>query len=160
MSSKFDALKADSRQPARMVIIEPSTERPMTDADGVEAYIDLLGPDSEAALKVDRANNTATVRKLRSGRNRLKGEDEDFIKDQGEKLAAVTVGWHLIDPATGEKLDVPCTRENASELYADPDLGWLRRQAWGHHNAEANFIKRSSKSLQPSPSTTSDQPAS
>lgn len=151
-SGKFAALKGQATLPSRMIIIDPITEKPIVDKQGNEAFIDMLGPDSDQALKIDRANNTAAVRKMRSGRNRQNPEDEDFIKDQVEKLSAVTVAWYLIDPATQEPLDVPFSKENASELYADRDLGWLRRQAWGHHNAEANFIMRSSKSSASSPS--------
>ena len=42
-------------------------------------------------------------------------------------LAALTKGWSLVT-LDGAPIDVPCTPENARELYGTPDLAFIRRQ--------------------------------
>jgi hypothetical protein len=143
---KFDALAADVVKPSRMSIIYPGTEAPLKIKEGLpdfgkEAYLDLLAIDSDPGRKIDRERTTATIRKLRSGRNRQ--DDEDVVEEQVEKLVALTVGWYLVDPE-GSPIEVEFSKDNARELYSSPAMGWLRRQAWVYVVNEANFIKGSS----------------
>jgi hypothetical protein len=157
MTSKFAALAANVSDAFNMPIISPLTEGVLKDGDGKEAYISLLSADSEAGRKIDRAQSTQAVRKLRSGRNLQ--EDEDLTEGQIEKVIACTTGWYLVD-LDGAPIDLPFSKENAKELWNDPGLAWLRRQAWVFINTAGNFIKRSSKNSSASPSTSSETPAS
>ena len=63
------------------------------------------------------------------------------------KCAALTAGWHLVDPETLEPIDEPCTIENARELYSLPLTTWIWLQPWAAANNHVNFIKRSAKHL-------------
>jgi hypothetical protein len=76
------------------------------------------------------------------------------------KCAALTAGWHLVDPETLEPIDEPFTVENASELYSLPLTSWIWVQPWAAANNHVNFIKRSAKSSSPTQSGTSETVAS
>jgi hypothetical protein len=141
--SKFSALAANVSESFPMQIISPATDAVLKDRDGKEAFISFLSADSDAGRKIDRAQSLQVVRKMRSGRN-LQNDDEDLTEGQIEKLAALTTGWHLVD-LDGEHLDVPFSPENARELFNDPGLSWLRRQAWVFVNTAGNFIKARSR---------------
>lgn len=158
--SKFGSLAVDTSQTSRMIIINPRTELPVKDKAGKEAYIEMLGPDSEQARKLDRERGQALGRKLRTGRGTQALDDEDPIEDQIAKLAAVTTGWYLVDPNSGAPIDVPFSQANAVEFYSDPAMGWLRRAAFVHHNTVANFMQGSSKTSSSSRATSSAATAS
>lgn len=140
MASKFAALAANVSDSFNMPIISPLTEGVLKDHEDKQAYISLLSADSDAGRKVDRAQSTQAVRKLRSGRNLQ--DDEDLTEGQIEKLVALTTGWYLVD-LDGNPLEVEFSPQNARELWNDPAMGWLRRQAWVFVNTAANFIKSS-----------------
>ena len=76
------------------------------------------------------------------------------------KCAALTAGWHLVDPETLEPIDEPCTIEAAKELYSLPLTTWIWLQPWAAANNHANFIKRSAKSSSPTQSGSSETVAS
>lgn len=140
----LSALEADIEKPSRMPIIDGRTDKPFVDKDGKEAYLDILAPDSEQARRVDLARNRQTMRRLRSGRNRI-ADDENYIEEQVEKIAAVTVGWYLVSPS-GNPVDLPWSPDTAKKLFGNPKMGWLLRQAVVWHNNEANFLQTNSNS--------------
>lgn len=139
--SKFAALAANVSDPFSMPIVSPLTEAVLKDKADKEAFILFLSPDSDAGRKIDRAQAQQAFRKMRSGRNLQ--DDDDLTEQQVDKLVAITVGWHLVD-LDGNALDVPFSKENARELWTDPAMSWLRRQAWVFVSTAANFIRRSS----------------
>jgi len=151
---KFSALATNTSDAFKMPIIDPLTDAVLTDKDGKQAFLSLLSADSDAGREIDRKQNLQQIRKLRSGRN-LQDDGDDLTDGQIEKLVALTVGWYLVDPASGEALDVPFSKENAVEFYNDPGMAYLRKQAWVFVNTAGNFIKRSSKASVSSPSTNS-----
>ncbi len=152
----------DVTTPARMTLIDVETERPMMAETGeldanqkpviAECYIDFMSPDSEAGRKLDRIRTSAAFRKMRSGRNRI-DDDDDPIDLQVETLCALATGWFF-----GHDAD-SFSKEAAATLFGDPEFAWLRKKAYTFVYAEINFIKRSSKSSAPSPSTNSSSPA-
>lgn len=140
MNLKLGALTSaatDVTAPARMVVIDADTQRPLTDAKGNECYIDFLSIDSEVGRALDRARSQAAFRKMRSGRNTT--ENEDPVETQVETLTALAKDWFF-----GEDAD-KFSPEAAKELFSTPEYAWLRKQAYVFVHAEANFIKRSSK---------------
>lgn len=148
MSSKFAALAANVSDAFNMPVIHQHTDAVLKDKAGKEAYVALLSIDSDAGRAIDRAHNLAQMRSARSGRN-LK-DNTDFTEQQIEQLVALTVGWHLVD-LEGNPIDVPFSPENARELWNDPGMAWLRKQAWVFVNTAGNFIKGSSKISAASP---------
>lgn len=137
MSFKLGALAsvvADVVAPARMVVINADTDRPLLDSEGKQCYIDFYSVDSEQGRTLDRARNKAMMRKMRSGRNRV-DDDEDPLDNQVETLATLAAGWNFGPDAEAFSKDA------ASALFSNPEFSWLRRQAIVFVNAEANFIK-------------------
>lgn len=122
--SKFDALAIEVEKPSRMPIKHPNTNMPLRDKDGNEAYIELYSSDSDIARKMQR---TITNSRLQM-RNRNKLTADRLESEATELLAALTVGWHLVNWRTGEKIDVEFSRSNAEELYSGPGMQWIREQ--------------------------------
>lgn len=155
--SKFGNLGVAAK-PSRMSIILPGEVDPLLDVDGNEAYIDFLPWDSEPGRRLDQEQQRELAKKGFRQRSRAEmradAENIDLIKDQAERLAALATGWHLVD-VDRSVIDVPFSGANALELFMEPTLGWLRRQAWIYVSSEQNFMLRSSKNSSPSPSTNS-----
>lgn len=138
---KFGALAADISKPFRVYLLDPVTDQRIKDKDGNEAYVEVYSIiDSDRAIQFDKEHRTSLARRAR------RTEDEDNIRDfNAAKLARLTAGWHLVDPATGETIEVDCTEANAEELYSDPGAGWVFRQALLGASDTANFFTRSPK---------------
>jgi hypothetical protein len=140
MTSKFSGLALAVDKPARMTILHPITRQPIKDGDGKEAYVDLYSSDSEAARKHQRA---VTKNRL-ALRDRGKVTPEQLEVENSGLYAALTAGWYLVSLA-GAPIDVPCTVDSASELYANPELAWLREQVDAFVVDRGNFLKASSE---------------
>lgn len=138
--SKFGALVANVDQPFKHEIISPVTGSVLRDKHGVVAFIEVYSIDSPSVRQIDKERRAAQGRQARAGDFEL----PDNLEDNFARCAAVTKSWHLVDPASLDPLDVPCTRENALELYSEPGLNWLFVQAWLTVNRTANFMKRPS----------------
>ena len=139
------ALAADSDKPQRMTVIDPDTQKPLKDDDGKECWIEFISVDSEVGRRLERERTGAQLRKMRSGRNRQ--DDEDFVEQQVEALTALATGWWFGGS--------PFSKDAAGELFAHRQYAWLRKQAWGFVNNEANFMMGSSKNSSATPSTNS-----
>lgn len=156
--SKFAALAADVAATFRVELIDPISEDVLRDRDGNAAYIDVLSTDSEEG----RAFNAETRQRVfRSARKSRTGTPDDIDPDgENQKLLArLTRGWHLVDPATRETIDVPCTAANALELYSEAGMGWLFTQVLAGAANAGNFMRRGRTTSSPSPSTSSATPA-
>lgn len=152
MSLKLGALagaQVDVAHPARMTVIDINTQKPLIDDAGKECWIDFMSPDSEVGRKLDRIRNSAAFRRARSGRN---NEDaEDPVDVQVETLSSLATGWYF-----GEDAE-EFSKKTAAALFADPEYAWLRKASYVWVYAEVNFIKRSSTSSAPSPSTSGEK---
>lgn len=128
MSNKFAGLGVAVDAPARMTIVHPVTGQPLRllgldgEPTGEAAWIDLISADSAAARQHQRE---AQNRRLRARARSITAETIEA--DGTDLLAVLTRGWALAT-LDGTPIDVPCTPENARELYATPELAWLRRQ--------------------------------
>ncbi len=142
MTSKFGGMAASVSETFKMPIISPLTDKPLKDKSGKEAFIELLSADSDVGRKLDREQQQALTQRAMRG-NRA-GVGDDALEQNILKLAALTRGWLLLD-LDGHPIDVAFSPQNAVELYSDPGMGWLYRQAFTAAHEVANFIKRSSK---------------
>lgn len=142
----LEAVATQVESAARMTVVDPD-ERVLIDADGKECWIDFLSADSEAGRKVERSRNRAQFARARSGRNT--DIDDDPVEVQVEILTALATGWYF-----GPDAD-PFSKAAAKALFADPEYAWLRKRSYTFVYSAANFIKRSSKTSSPSPSTSS-----
>jgi hypothetical protein len=121
--SKFAGLGLAVEAPARMTILHPATGQPLRNAQtGEPAWIDLLSADSPAARAHQRE---AQNRRLKA---RARSVTAEMLEADGtDLLAALTKGWQLVT-LDGAPIVEPCTPENARELYAAPELAFIRRQ--------------------------------
>lgn len=141
---KFAGLAASTATGFRAPIIDPVESEPISDKAGKPAYIEVLSSDSEVARTFDRENGKRQDRKILAGRSNEVLDDDPHARNAA-RMAALTVGWYLVDPQTGEPIDVPFSDANAVELYSDPDTAWLYRTAFVGATTIANFMKRSPK---------------
>lgn len=145
--SEFGGLAAAVDTPYRMTIVHPATSKPITTKDGSQtAYVDLLSLDSAAGRKVAKERSAAAIKRAARLRDEEDDVDIDPVEQQVETLTAVTVGWLLIDPTTGQPLDYPWSPEAARHLWSAPEMAWLRRRAYVRVIDEANFLRASSAS--------------
>ena len=143
MPSKFGSLSASVEETFRVVLIDPISEAPITDKSDPPktAYIEVYSTDSDAGRNFDREQRSAFMRRAGRGRGQ---PDDDGLEQNIAKLALLTKSWFLVDPVTREVIDVPCTPDNARELYSQGGTAYIFRQVWIEASAPANFIKRSS----------------
>ncbi|MFC3071487.1 hypothetical protein [Shinella pollutisoli] len=158
MTSKFAALAANVSDTFRVELIDPITDDVLRDKAGNAAYIDVLSVDSEAGRKFDA---DARQRAFRSARKSRTGHpDIDPDEENRRKLAQLTRGWRLVDPVSREGLDVPCTPENALELYCEAGMAWLFDQVFAGAANAGNFMRRRSTTSSPSPRPSFETPTS
>lgn len=156
MTSKFGSLTATAAavETFRVEIVDTVTDVVLRDKAGKAAFIEVLAADGDVGRAFDKEQRAVMFRKARKSRNGIV-DDDDQLEQNIAKCARLTKAWYLVDPETREPLDVPCTEDNAAELYAAPNMGWLFMQPWTAANNAANFIKRSAKT-----STSSQKPPS
>lgn len=142
--SKFASLAADVSKPFRVELIDPATDEPICDKSGKAAYIDVWSADGERGRAFDKADRKSLMLRIRQSRNGKVDPDDQFEKNIA-KCCALTDSWYLVDRVTGEPIDVPCTEENAADLYSPPGMGWLFVQPWMAANDAANFLQKPSK---------------
>jgi hypothetical protein len=139
---KFGKLAADDK-PFRVELIDPVNGQVIKDKDGKAAYIDVRAADGAVGRKYDKEERASELEKARKGLVALDAP-ADPVERNIAKCAALTAAWHLVDPDTGEKIDVPCTVENAQEFYSLPATNWFV-QVWIKATNNANFTGRSAK---------------
>jgi hypothetical protein len=139
--SKFAGMGVPVDKPSRMYITHPVTNEPLVDKSDNPAYVDVYSADSNRARAYNR---TATQKRLdMRGRNAVSAV---ALENDGYGfLAELTSGWHLVDINTGEPVAVPCTTQNARELYSEPEMTWLKDQVDTFAGVRGNFLKPSAK---------------
>lgn len=138
--SKFSGLGLAVEVPSRMTILHPVTRQPLRNALGEETYIDLLSASSSVARAHDRVTTDA---RIKMGNRRISAEEIEASIN--ERLALLTRDWSLAT-LDGDPIDVPYSAANARELYALPELSWLRDQALEFSGDVGNFRKGASQS--------------
>lgn len=135
MTSQFAALAADVETPFRVYLLHPRTKARILDQDENPAWIDVLSSDSSRADRFDQEQHRMQVERSARGKPAAEGEHVNALR-----TAALTVGWHLVDPQTHEVMDVPCTEENAAALYSANASRWIFRQVWLDCIETGNFM--------------------
>lgn len=141
MASKFAALAANVSTPFSVELLHPVTDEPIKDKAGKAAFIEILSVDSPEGRAFDAIERKRLTEKAVKGRA---GDLPDQLDQNQLKAAKLTRKWHLVDPTTGEVLDVPCSEANARELYAEPGMSWLFSQVWVGATNTGNFMKKTS----------------
>lgn len=149
--SKFGSL-APSDKPHRVNIKLDGKQ--IIDKDGKPFFIDVYSEDGAVGRRFDKEQRELALSTARSGNEQPTQLDINIAK-----CAALTAGWHLVDPESLEAIDEPCTVENAKELYSLPLTTWIWLQPWAAANNHANFIKRSAKCSTPTQSGNSEEAA-
>ncbi len=144
MSNKFGSLAADVSAPFKVELIDPATDEVIRDAAGKAAYIAVWSADSEKGRAFDKGKRKELMLRVRQSRTG-KVDQDDALEQNIAKCAVLTDGWYLVDRVTGEAIDVPCTPENAADLYSPPGMGWIFVQPWVAANDAANFLPKPSK---------------
>ena len=147
--NKFGSLAVDVSAPFRVELIDPATDDVIRDRDGRAAYISVWSADSEQARQYGRQKRKDLNLRIKQSRNG-KVEPDDALESNIALCAALTADWYLVDRLSREQLDVPCTPENAVDLYSPPGMGWLFTQVFVEANNAANFLPKPPK---PSPDT-------
>jgi hypothetical protein len=152
--SKFGALSANVAETFKVELIDPGTDLPIVDKQGNTAFVEVLSGDSEVGREFDKQRRKQQMMRAMRGRNQMLAQEDPLDENQA-KLARLTRSWHLVEPGTGELVDLPCNEQTALELYSDGGAQWLYRQVFLGANEVANFIKRPLKNSSPMPSGTS-----
>jgi hypothetical protein len=135
--SKFGSL-APSDKPHRVNIKLDGKQ--IIDKNGKPFFIDVYSEDSAVGRRFDKEQREQALANARSGI-----DQPTQLEINIAKCAALTAGWHLVDPETLEAIDEPFTTESARELYSLPLTSWIWLQPWAAANNHVNFIKRSAK---------------
>lgn len=144
--SKFGSL-TPSDKPFRVHIKLDGKQ--IIDKDGKPFFIDVYSEDSAVGRRFDKEQREQALANARNGT-----EQPTQFEINIAKCAALTAGWHLVDPETLEVIDEPCTIENARELYSLPLTTWIWLQPWAAANNHVNFFKRSAKTSSITPNGT------
>ncbi len=150
--SKFGSL-APSDKPHRVLIKLDGKQ--IVDKNGKPFFIDVYSEDGAVGRRFDKEQRDQALANARNGT-----EQPTQLEINIAKCAALTVGWHLVDPETLEPIDVPCSTEEAKELYSLPLTSWIWVQPWAAALNHVNFIKNSARNSTPSQSGNSETAAS
>lgn len=127
----FDLSTIVEQQTAEVELLHPVTRIPLG------AIILVAGPEHPKRKKL----NFDVQRKLRAAFARKgKFEASDPEDDEAESiatLAALTLGWKGM---ARDGKELPYSPEAAQQLYADPNLAWLRIQVRQALDDRENFI--------------------
>jgi hypothetical protein len=138
MASKFAALAADVSASFKVELRDPRTDMVLRDGDGNASYIDVLSTDCERAREFEKGKRKDLRQRIMRSRTGTI-DTSDQIEDNIALLSILTVGWHLVD-LRGEVIDIPCTPDNAAELYSEPGLAYVFNAVWFAANSVANFL--------------------
>lgn len=155
MSNKFGSLLANVAVPFKVELIDPATDQVIRDKSGKAAYIAVWSTDSARSREYDKSKRKDLFLRAKASRSGVAPHD-DPLDQNIAKCAALTDSWYLVDPVSLEPIDVPCTAENAVDLYSAPGAGWIFIQPWVEASSTANFLQRPSQNSSNTPSGSSD----
>ncbi len=131
----LDALAIDVNQTVKVSILNPKTRQPIRDADGNEAYIELVSLDSPEVVAVRKA---ATNKRLKA-RGRATMTADEMEAELAETFVAATKSWNLI-ALDGTPLKVDLNVATARVVYTDPRFSWIREQVSEALDDRATFL--------------------
>ena len=140
-------LVADGEISAKMDLINSRGEI-VRDDKGEAGWIEFYGPDAQAVKnfrrQVEKDQIIEMHKEKRRGNKAPNEADAERELDRiygllADGLAKRTKDWRLLD-AEGKDVKVPCTFENAKELFGHPDYEFLRREAQKFCEDQENFF--------------------
>ncbi len=130
----FDLNSIKEADSADIEILHPITRAP------TGAKVTLMGPEHPARKRVQfdlqRKLRTTLAKK---GRFDV-GDPEEEERQEIDRLAAFTLGWQGIGV---DGKEIAFSKEAAADLYAKPEMAWLRRQLQAGLGDLENFIRNS-----------------
>jgi hypothetical protein len=138
--TQFDTVSL-SESGVSMELRHPGTGEVLKQPSGETVSITLAGPDSERCRAQAHLAGKKRAEIFTSGRKTLSNEELD--REEVEMLAAMTIGWQGVS-LSADGADLPCTKENAAEVYRR--FPAFRQQAQRFVDARANFMKASPQS--------------
>lgn len=136
--------------PSRMTVINPYSRMPLRSHDSeAVAYVDVLSETSQ----VGRAYQRDHTDQIMQRRNRV-AKAEDLEQWFADKAARLTAGW-LLMTLDGQPLPIAFSTSNARDVYAMPEMVWLRDQVLEHAADLGNWRQTNSTDSSPTPNTTS-----
>lgn len=124
---KFDGLGLAVETPAKALLTHPINQTALVDADGKQAYVEILSYDSREAQQLAQAATNRRI-KVRGGAGTVRLTAEELEQERVDVLAALTRGWYLLSLDGTPIADATFTTANARELYAHPSTRWIREQ--------------------------------
>ncbi len=128
--------------PFKVELTHPETGLPLYDENGVQAFIEIDGQNSEAGEKLTRKAALRLQQQRRAGREAPIDLDR-AREENADALAQVTRSWHLVN-LDGKAVPAeafPCNAANARQLYSRKATKWMADQVGAAFRDEANFIK-------------------
>jgi hypothetical protein len=128
LRDQLSSLMISVDPPSRMTIINPYTRQPVRGKDNEDtAWVEVLSESSGPGRAFLRDQTDQIM--MRKGRV---ARSEDLEANLSDKAARLTVGWHLLGLDGGAPLPIPFSLGNARDLYAMPEMAWLRDQVLEH----------------------------
>lgn len=128
--------------PYRVELVHPETGNPLIDEDGVQAFVEIDGYNSDAGEKIRKA--TARRMQLQRKGGREAPIDLDKARDENaDNLSILTRAWHLVN-LQGKAIPAdqfPCTAGNARAIFRRKDTAWMAEQVGAALLEQSNFIK-------------------
>lgn len=96
--------------------------------DGKPVGIDLYGPGSDEAAKIESAQSARAIKRMQDNDNKISLPPVETQRaEAADDLAALTAGFHHIehDGPDGQPL---AGRPLYHAVYSDPALGWIKAQ--------------------------------
>jgi hypothetical protein len=131
----LDALAVDVSHAAKITLLNPKTRQPIRDADGKEAYIEVVSLDSPEVQNVQKA----AINKRLKMRGRATVTADEIEAERAETLVAATKGWYLVT-LDGAPMGVAFDAPTARVLYTDARFAWIREQVNEALDDRATFL--------------------
>ena len=126
--SLFDALSLKVETPHRVLLLLPNGEE-WKDADGKQAYIDVLSTDSDKNAEASREISD----------RRMNGEEFSGEAEMRARLPFLTCGWYLLNFA-GQMVSDTYSLEAARDLYSGRARDFITRQVVAGAFNPSNFM--------------------
>ena len=140
----FEHLATESDSKCFLFCADNVTPLGVVDADGnlQQAYIVVRSRTSPAVRQHDLEVRRRLVNEARAEKGKAKQKEYDpehDFRNGVAKLEVIISGWgNLPDGKGGE---IPYSEATKSELAAMPELDYIHKQLFSHHNADENFMK-------------------
>lgn len=139
---------------ARMDLInsagEVVYERLENGQDGEPGWLEFYSAEAEAVRRFGRSvaaeellkeRRASRSKKRDATLSEMEREIEGYEGKAVEGLAIRLKAWRLVS-ADGEVLDIPCTKENAQQLFGHPEYGYLKQAALEFCGDPENFFTK------------------